>query len=185
MHLLFYQAVLQQFVHVNKFMQLENPLLPIVYDILHDFLTKLCCRFLDMKKVKEVGAELIDFEDDLVKKSDKQLDIGFTTKTALAKLTEEGHDARKIQQFYTGVRSFYEKACSYARSSLPLSDPVLKSARFLNFARRESADLSEVDFVGRFPFLLPFSSDPARMDELRDEFLSYQLLEEGDVSGMF
>lgn len=87
-----------------------------------------------------------------MKKSDIELDV--TTKTALAKLTEEGHVARKIQQFYTGVRSLYEKACSYARSSLPLSDPVLKSARFLNFARRESADLSEVDFVGRFPFLL-------------------------------
>lgn len=52
-HLLFYQVVLQQFVHMNKFMQLENPLLPIVYDVLHDFLTKLCCRFtlLDVKKV--------------------------------------------------------------------------------------------------------------------------------------
>ena len=29
--LLFFQAVLQQFVHVNKFMQLENPLLPILF----------------------------------------------------------------------------------------------------------------------------------------------------------
>ena len=48
-HLLFYQAVLQQFVRVNKIMQLENPLIPIVHDVLHDYLKKLCCRFLDIK----------------------------------------------------------------------------------------------------------------------------------------
>lgn len=49
MHLLFYQAVLRQFVRVSKIMQLENPLIPIVHDVLHDYLKKLCCRFLDIK----------------------------------------------------------------------------------------------------------------------------------------
>ena len=131
-----------------------------------------------MKKIKEVGAELVDY-DDQVKKADPQLDIGFTTKALLAKLTDEGHDPQK---FYDGVRSFYEKACSYARSALPLSDPLLKNARFLNFARRESADVSEVEyFVGRFSSLLPFSSDPTKMNQLGDEYVSYQLLEKGDV----
>ena len=134
-----------------------------------------------MKKIKEVGAELVDY-DDQVKKADPQLDIGFTTKALLAKLTDEGHDPHMIKKFYDGVRSFYEKACSYARSALPLSDPLLKNARFLNFARRESADVSEVEyFVGRFSSLLPFSSDPAKMNQLGDEFVSYQLLEKDDV----
>ena len=36
-HLFFDQAVLQQFVHANKFMQLENPLILVVYDVLHGF----------------------------------------------------------------------------------------------------------------------------------------------------
>lgn len=84
-------------------------MIPIVYDVLHDFLTKLFCRFLSVSKVKEIGAEKIDWEDEETKKCDKQLDIGFTTKSVLAKLIDEGHDPRKIQQFYRGVRSFYEK----------------------------------------------------------------------------
>ena len=181
-HLFFYRAVLQQFVHANKFMQLENPLIPIVYEVLHDFLTKLCCRFLSVSKVKEIGAEKIDWEDEETKKCDQQLDIGFTTKSVLAKLIDEGHDSHKIQQFYRGVRSFYEKACSYARKNLPLSDPLLKNARFLNFTRRELADLSEVDyFIERFSLLFPFRSDPAKMDQLWDEFTSYQLLQKSDV----
>ena len=39
-HLSLYQAVLQQFVNVNKFMQLENPLISVLHDVLHDFLKK-------------------------------------------------------------------------------------------------------------------------------------------------
>ena len=164
-------------------MQLENPLIPFLYDLLHDFLTKLCCSFLSVSKVKEVGTKKIDYEDKAARKSDKQLDIGFTTKSVLAKLADQGHDPHKIQQFYRGVTSFYEKACSHARTNLPLSDPLLKNARFLNFTRRELADLSEVEyFIGKFSLLLPFGSDPTKMDQLRDEFTLYQLLRESDVA---
>jgi len=54
--------------------------------------------------------------------------------------------------------------------------------RFLNFAWKESTDLSEVEyFVGRFSSLLPFSSDPTKMNQLGDEFVSYQLLEKDDM----
>ena len=74
---------------------------------------------------KEVGAELVDYEDDQVKKADAQLDIGFMTKVLLAKLTDKGHDPHAIKKFYDGVRSFYEKACSYARNALPLGDPQI------------------------------------------------------------
>lgn len=65
---------------------------------------------------------------------------------------------------------------------MPLSDPVLENARFLNFTRRELADLSEVEyFIERFSLLFPFGSDPAKMDLLRDEFIAYQLLQKSDV----
>ena len=82
-----------------------------------------------------MGAELVDYEDDQVKKADVQLDIGFTTKALLAKLTDEAH---MIKKFYDGVRSFYEKVCSYAKSALPLGDPLLKNARFLNILLGEN-----------------------------------------------
>ena len=181
-HLLFYQAVLQQFVRVNKFMQLENPLIPIVHDVLHDFLKKLCCRFLDVKQVKEMGAQAIDYDNDLAKKTDEQLDIGFTTRTVLRKLIDDGHDMNKVRQFFIGVRSFYVEALKYARSHLPLDDPILKNAGFVNFAQRESAQLSQIEyFIDRYSSVLPFNSDPALMERLKEEFISYQLLEESDV----
>lgn len=46
-----------------------------------------------------MGVELVDYEDDQVKKADVQLDIGFTTKALLAKLTDEGHDPHMIKKF--------------------------------------------------------------------------------------
>ena len=181
-HLSFYQAVLQQFVNVNKFIQLENPLIPVLHDVLHDFLKKLCCRFLNVRRVKEVGVELIDYNDDLAKVTNTGLDIGFTTRTELQKLIEDGYDMNIIERFYHGVRSFYGEALDYARSHLPLNDPVLENARFLNFALRESSELSQLEyFIDRYSSLLPHKSDPAKMEKLKDEFISYQLLDDSDV----
>ena len=112
-HLFFYQSVLQQFVHVNKFMQLENPIIPILHDELHHFLRKLFCHFLDVRRVKEVGAELIDPYDDLAQRTDQQLDIGFATKNKLGILVHDGYNTNKIKLFYCGVRSFYVEALTY------------------------------------------------------------------------
>lgn len=124
--LLFYQAVLlQQFVRVNKLMQLENPLIPIVHDILH-YLNKLGCWFLDVKRVKEMGAQAIDYENDLAKKTDEQLDTSFTTRIVLKKLTDDGHDMNKVREVFGGARLFYVEALKYARSHLPLDDPILR-----------------------------------------------------------
>ena len=90
----------------------------------------------------------------------------------------------KDRQFFSGVRPFYVEPHKYARSHLPLEDPILKNARLVNFTQRESAELSQVEyFVKRYPSILPLNSDPALMDKLKDELLSYQLLEESDVPG--
>ena len=51
-----------------------------MYDVLHNFLRKLCCHFLQVNRVKEVGVKDIQDTDELAKRADKQLDVGFTTK---------------------------------------------------------------------------------------------------------
>ena len=112
------------------------------------------------------------------------MDIGFTTRTALLKLIDDGHDMNKVRQFFSGVRLVFVEALKYARSHLPLDDPILKNDRFVNFTQRESTVLSQVEyFVERYPFILPLNGDPALVDMLKDEVLSYQLLEESDVLG--
>ena len=40
-HLLFFQSVLQLFIHFNMFRQREDPLIPVLYDQMVSFLTKL------------------------------------------------------------------------------------------------------------------------------------------------
>lgn len=79
--------------------------------------------------------------------SDNLLFIGLLTKTRLRKLRDEG-DISQTQQstFYKSVKAFYARALEYAISNLPLKDDLLQNARFLNFHRRESANLSEVDY---------------------------------------
>ena len=70
----------------------------------------------------------------------------------------------------------------YGRSHLPLNDQVLLNARFLNINERCSVELSQVlYFVNRYSLLFPFSHDPIKLKILKDEFYSYQLLEDKDI----
>ena len=82
--------------------------------------------------------------------SDNSLFIGLLTKTRLRKLREDG-DISQTQQstFYKSVKAFHARALEYAISNLPLKDDLLQNARFLNFHRRESANLSEVDYFAQ------------------------------------
>ena len=135
-----------------------------------------------VKKVKEAGPVHVDLEDSEVKVSDDKLDIGFSTKALLKKLVDGGCDMDKVSKFYLAVRAFYGQGLLYARSRLPLDDPVLKNARFLDFAQRDSCELSHVEyFATRFAAAINFDSSPQSMEWLKDEFISYQLLENSDV----
>ena len=79
--------------------------------------------------------------------SDNLLFVGLVTKTNLNKLMEEG-DISPAQQttFHKSVRAFYIHALEYAIRNLPLNDDLLKNAKFVNFGRRDCANLSEVEY---------------------------------------
>lgn len=78
--------------------------------------------------------------------------VGFATKALLRKHFDEGSISDHQQsKFYQSVRAFYSRAFSYAVEHLPLDDRLLKNAAFVNFRRRESAVLSEVEyFIDRY-----------------------------------
>ena len=65
----------------------------------------------------EMGTLAIDYHNDLAMKTNEQLDIGFTTRTVLRKLTDDGHDMNKIRQLFSGFRLFYVDSCKYTRSN--------------------------------------------------------------------
>ncbi len=60
---------------------------------------------------------------------------------------EEG-DISPAQQttFHKSVRAFYVCALEYAIQNLPQNDDLLKNAKFVNFGRRECANISEVEY---------------------------------------
>lgn len=65
----------------------------------------------------------------------------------LHKLLEEGSiSASDESKFYESVRAFYVQAMQYALENLPLRDPLLRNARFLNFESRNSATFSQVEY---------------------------------------
>ena len=82
---------------------------------------------------------------------DNGLFVGMTTKTRLCQLFDDGNISEAQRNtFYKSVRAFYVRAMEYATSNLPLNDELLKNARFLDFHRRESASISQVEyFVNR------------------------------------
>ena len=66
-YLLFYQLALQTFVHFNKFLQREDPLLPILLEQMKTFLNKLASKFLlpcTIKAAKRDFSTLKYMEDD-------------------------------------------------------------------------------------------------------------------------
>ena len=65
-YLFFYEAALQIFMHVNKFLQREDPIIPVVHGQLITFLKKLLGKFIKPMAIKAVSENNIcacDFED--------------------------------------------------------------------------------------------------------------------------
>ena len=80
--------------------------------------------------------------------------IGLTTKQLLRRLENEGDIlSRDVKAFYKAVRNFYICAADYAIKNLPLSDPILKNAKFVDFSKKDQQCFSQVEyFVARYMY---------------------------------
>ena len=56
-YLFFYEAVLQTFVNFNKFLQREDPLIPVISDQIESFLTKLASKFVPVSAIKAASED--------------------------------------------------------------------------------------------------------------------------------
>ncbi len=52
-YLLFYQATLQLFVNFNKFLQREDPLIPVVSEQMGSFVKKLFGKFVTIRAIRD------------------------------------------------------------------------------------------------------------------------------------
>ncbi|KAI4796161.1 hypothetical protein KUCAC02_029413, partial [Chaenocephalus aceratus] len=120
------------------------------------FIRKLMSKFLKPAAFRTTSLESVDLQDQENQLQDTQLGIGLTTKSTLIRL----HEAGEIPSgdFNKAARGFLLRSTEYALKKLPLNDPLLPHAEFIQH-------------------LLPFE-DPREQDRISDEFLEYQMLEE-------
>jgi hypothetical protein len=183
-YLMFYLASLQLFVKFNKFLQREDPIIGIISSQIKSFIINLFGKFLTIRAIKAGDNSLtnVQFRDNDNQLPDSGVHIGFSTRSLLLKHLNNGDISdSNVKQFYKAVREFYMMKTECAISNLPLSDEVLPNASFTTFDGRENVLLSQVQFfVKRYTTHLPFQK-PSEMDLLKEEFISYQLLEKSSI----
>ncbi|KAK5882521.1 hypothetical protein CesoFtcFv8_021099 [Champsocephalus esox] len=100
------------------------------------FTRKLMSKFLKPAAFRTTSLESVDLQDQENQLPDTQLGIGLTTKSTLIRL----HEA-----VYT----------EYALKKLPLNDPLLPHAEFVDFRQRQNSHVDDVlYFVQRYTFFL-------------------------------
>ncbi|KAJ4932560.1 hypothetical protein JOQ06_010978 [Pogonophryne albipinna] len=142
------------------------------------FIRKLCSKFLLptvlQTHFKPQDIPYVDKENHL---PGYKLNVGFITRMRLNHLLDAGDiTAQKVELFHTASLNFFVKAVEYALQRLPLSEPLLKHARFLDVRQRAEYGVEDaLYFVDRYAHLLPYHS-PQDHDSLGEEFLDYQTM---------
>ena len=176
-YLKFHQSVIPTFTRFNLALQSEESSIFLLEEEMTNFPKRLCGKFLSLDELRNNSNLLnADIQNQL---PNDNLFVGYGTRLLLEELENSGLEPKKIRQFYTAVRRFYEEAFNYAKEHLPFNDPVLKHAKFVDFGKRMQASFESVEyFVKIYKDILHF--DPAKFDSLYDEFVAYQLLQDSD-----
>eukprot|EP00064_Thunnus_orientalis_P005874 superscaffoldBa00000593_g5888 len=106
-----------------------------------------------------------------------KLNVSFTTRAWLNQLLKAWDiTAQQLQIFHTAALKLLMRAVEYALQSLPLRDPLLKHARFVDVRQRAECWVEDaLYFVQRYVHCLPYHS-PQEHDALGEEFLDYQTM---------
>ena len=172
-YLLFYQAVLPIFTHVNLLLQRDAPMIYAVHDSLFSLIRKVLGKFIEPEMMLVTNEELLelDFLDVEKQVSDSNLFIGFKTKQLLNRLLDDTVDPNHVTKFCSAVRSFYTSCITYMMKNFPLNHQVLKHASFVNYEERLSVDISSAEFfINRYPNFFR----NLNLDNLHDEFIDYK-----------
>ncbi|XP_041482851.1 uncharacterized protein LOC121429723 isoform X2 [Lytechinus variegatus] len=183
LHLMFYQATLPAFTNFNLLLQRQSSSVHLLHKQMHLYIRKLMSKFIKPEKIKDVRVSDIQYQSQENQLPDSKLTIGFTTRATLNRLLEGGDISQtQVKKFFAGVRGFFCEAVSYALSRLPLDEPVLQHATFVDWHQKMEASIDDVlFFVDRYKHLLPFDS-PQDQDKMQEEFTDYQMMDDHEVS---
>ncbi|XP_028303727.1 uncharacterized protein LOC114463975 isoform X6 [Gouania willdenowi] len=177
-YLLFYQAMFQVFSTFNLLLQREKSSIFLLHDEMRGFIHKLLSKFLKPAALQHRELHEICFKEPSNQLPGEKLVIGFTTRATLNRLLEAGDvTLQQVQRFQQAAVAFLERAVEYAIKKLPMKEPLIKHAMFLDVQQRAECGVEDAFyFVDRFPELLPYNG-PEERDKLIEEFLDYQSMD--------
>ena len=143
-YLKFHQSVIPTFTRFNLALQSEESSIFPLEEEMTNFLKRLCGKFLSLDELRNNSNLLnADIQNQL---PNDNLFIGYGTRLLLEELENGGLEPKKIRQFCTAVRRFYEEAFNYAKEHLPFNDPVLKHAKFVDSGKRMQASFESIKY---------------------------------------
>ncbi|KAK5904653.1 hypothetical protein CesoFtcFv8_006191 [Champsocephalus esox] len=138
-HLLFYQALLPT-CQFNLLFQRQHPCIYLLHGQVRAFIRKLMSTFLKPAAFRTTSLESVDLQDQENQLPDTQLGIGLTTKSTLIRLHEAGEiPSGDVTKFNKAARGFLLRSTEYALKKLPLNDPLLPHAEFVDFRQRQNS----------------------------------------------
>ena len=92
-------------------------------------------------------------------KDARDLLIGAEAKKMLLHPDEHHLRQKRVAEFYSTVRSYFQVVMDYPLDKLPVQDPILKSAVVVDPREKLETKSSQLeDFVFKFPALVPEGS---------------------------
>ncbi|XP_033961220.1 uncharacterized protein [Pseudochaenichthys georgianus] len=177
-YLLFYQATLPVFSTFSLLLQREKSSIFLLHDEIRSFIRKLLSKFLKPAALQHQELHDILYKDPSNQLPGEKLVIGFTTRGTLNRLLDAGViTPQQVQSFQQAAVAFLVRAVEYAMKKLPMREPLIKHAMFLDVQQRAECGVEDaLYFVDRFPELLPYNG-PDERDKLGEEFLDYQSMD--------
>uniref|UniRef100_H3A3T1 DUF4371 domain-containing protein n=1 Tax=Latimeria chalumnae TaxID=7897 RepID=H3A3T1_LATCH len=124
LYLLFISSAIAVFEDVNKVLQYEAPIIPMVHGSLMELLRKVMIEFIRTEVLTEASSLLAtDYSDVNNQVPNRDLFIGFATKQYLLRTVELTES--QITVLYSNLRNFYPTAVKYIVKKFPLNYPIL------------------------------------------------------------
>ncbi|XP_058941996.1 uncharacterized protein [Pocillopora verrucosa] len=176
--LFFHNASIPLFTNFNKLLQSDEPSIHIVYDSVIKLANTLGNRVIKVEVMKKPLNE-INLQDPTIYIPLAEIHLGGTTKFTLQRLLNQGEISQTAYtRFLTAAHEYFKAAFQYVLSKFPITDELLKHARWINVQKRSQAKWESVEyFLSRFKSAL----NTVNIDEMYDEFRDYQSLTDEDI----
>ena len=170
-----------------RFQRLRKAYEPCIHNV-HDSVVKLgktlgnrIIKTNIMKKESTLTG--INLEDQSIYIPVQSIHLGGMTKFNLRKLLNEGDiTERTYNDLFVAAQAYFKAALGYVLKKFPLTDEVLKHAKWINVQNRSEAKWESVEFFwAKFKSVSNLGDTDIQIDAMYDELCDYQTLTDDDI----